>query len=561
MPQSIRHLIALPELRSRLLSGAGGLDRPVRWAHVCELDDPTEWLGEGDLLMTTGLGIPSEAERQRRYIRRLAEAGLAGMMIGENMEAPSDLDALRETAEALGFPLILTHYGVPFAAVTRAIVDAGQKDEYERRNALARIYESARLSMQGLGLPALLQRLGKDVRSSLYLIVPDTLAAWQPGLPGLPVELADALRNRRREQAEPQPMVLRHPLAEGEALSIGIPSDRNCLLIALGERLPDYSLLHHLTAVLGIEIERLRVESERHLRLGSELLDDLLQRRLYREQAEERLEELLPGLDLDDAVVSMASSEGLATDPIGLFRGHDSRLLVRAQGQEIILLHQAGLASKLQEALDSSLGVSAPLRRAERCAEALREARLALAHSHSRRPLCRYAELDDEAPWLPRSLAEAERAFRLVLGALHDYDAANGSALLYTLQVFLEENRSWLNAAQRYTYTSRAWSTGYAASRKSAVARWTAPPMWRPSGSPCRQPGCRRKRGAGRRRAASWSSPRTMAATWTDGGARYLALAGRRRRQQARPGTVAWQRRGLWMPDHGASQRASLRMH
>ncbi|MCO3695223.1 PucR family transcriptional regulator [Pseudomonas aeruginosa] len=423
MPQSIRHLIALPELRSRLLSGAGGLDRPVRWAHVCELDDPTEWLGEGDLLMTTGLGIPSEAERQRRYVRRLAEAGLAGMMIGENMEAPSDLDALRETAEALGFPLILTHYGVPFAAVTRAIVDAGQKDEYERRNALARIYESARLSMQW--------------------------QAWQPGLPGLPVELADALRNRRREQAEPQPMVLRHPLAEGEALSIGIPSDRNCLLIALGERLPDYSLLHHLTAVLGIEIERLRVESERHLRLGSELLDDLLQRRLYREQAEERLEELLPGLDLDDAVVSVASSEGLATDPIGLFRGHDSRLLVRAQGQEIILLHQAGLASTLQEALDSSLGVSAPLRRAERCAEALREARLALAHSHSRRPLCRYAELDDEAPWLPRSLAEAERAFRLVLGALHDYDAANGSALLHTLQVFLEENRSWLNAAQR----------------------------------------------------------------------------------------------------------------
>ncbi|MDU2610515.1 MAG: helix-turn-helix domain-containing protein, partial [Pseudomonas aeruginosa] len=90
-----------------------------------------------------------------------------------------------------------------------------------------------------------------------------------------------------------------------------------------------------------------------------------------------------------------------------------------------------------------------PLRRAERCAEALREARLALAHSHSRRPLCRYAELDDEAPWLPRSLAEAERAFRLVLGTLHDYDAANGSALLHTLQVFLEENRSWLNAAQR----------------------------------------------------------------------------------------------------------------
>ena len=347
--------------------------------------------------------------------------------------------------------MILTHYGVPFAAVTRAIVDAGQKDEYERRNALARIYESARLSMQGLGLPALLQRLGKDVRSSLYLIVPDTLAAWQPGLPGLPAELADALRNRRREQAEPQPMVLRHPLAEGEALSIGIPSDRNCLLIALGERLPDYSLLHHLTAVLGIEIERLRVESERHLRLGSELLDDLLQRRLYREQAEERLEELLPGLDLDDAVVSVTSSEGLATDPIGLSgprltpAGSRARPGNHSAAPGRPRLDTAGSPGQLA-------GRERPLRRAERCAEALREARLALAHSHSRRPLCRYAELDDEAPWLPRSLAEAERAFRLVLGALHDYDAANGSALLYTLQVFLEENRSWLNAQRLHIH-------------------------------------------------------------------------------------------------------------
>lgn len=59
MPFTLRELLALPALRSRLVSGAAGLDRPVRWAHVCELPDPTEWLGEGDLLMSTGLGIPA----------------------------------------------------------------------------------------------------------------------------------------------------------------------------------------------------------------------------------------------------------------------------------------------------------------------------------------------------------------------------------------------------------------------------------------------------------------------------------------------------------------------
>ena len=54
--------------------------------------------------MTTGLGIPSDAERQRRYVRRLAEAGLAGMMIGENMEAPSDLDAPTRDGRGPGLP-------------------------------------------------------------------------------------------------------------------------------------------------------------------------------------------------------------------------------------------------------------------------------------------------------------------------------------------------------------------------------------------------------------------------------------------------------------------------
>lgn len=108
MPLNLRDLLGLPERRSRLLSGAAGLDRPVRWAHVCELPDPTEWLGEGDLLMTTGLGIPATAEEQRRYLHRLAEAGLqadpvlvragsphGGQCAFRQSEAPDKADGLR----------------------------------------------------------------------------------------------------------------------------------------------------------------------------------------------------------------------------------------------------------------------------------------------------------------------------------------------------------------------------------------------------------------------------------------------------------------------------------
>ncbi|MCS5517510.1 PucR family transcriptional regulator ligand-binding domain-containing protein [Pseudomonas qingdaonensis] len=83
------------------------------------------------------------------YVENLAAAGLAGMMIGENMQAPANLEALMERADALDFAVMFTHYGVPFAAVTRAIVDAGQQEEQARRNAITWVYESARMSIQG----------------------------------------------------------------------------------------------------------------------------------------------------------------------------------------------------------------------------------------------------------------------------------------------------------------------------------------------------------------------------------------------------------------------------
>lgn len=449
MSLHIRDLIALPELRSHLLSGTDGLEREVRWAHVCELPDPTEWLGEGDVLMTTGLGVPTDPQAQREYVQRLADAGLAGMMIGEHMQAPDNLDALTDRAQQLGFAVILTEYGVPFAAVTRAIIDANQKEEYQRRSALARVYESARLSISGLSLAALVQRLESDIQCRLHVLLSATLQPWDEQLAPLPDTVRTALLASRRRQGEQQPMLRRHTLPDGEALTIELHTEQDCLLVVTGEGLPDYGLLHHLTAVLGLEVQRRQAERERRLRLGSELIDDLLQQRLSLEQVTQRLQDQLPGLALEQAVFSIARGPGLRSSPETLLRLLNDRLLARSQGDELILLHADGLQSTLVEQLDLSLGSSAPLHTVQRSAEALREALLACAHTHAQRRVCRYAELETDTPWLPRTPDEALRAFRSVLGALHAYDQAQGTSLLHTLQVFLEENRSWLQAAKR----------------------------------------------------------------------------------------------------------------
>lgn len=95
MPFCIQDIIDNSSLRTRLLGGAEGANRRLRWAHVCELTDPTEWLGEGDLLMTTGIGIPHSPREQQAYVERLVRAKVTGLMIDENMQAPADRAAVR----------------------------------------------------------------------------------------------------------------------------------------------------------------------------------------------------------------------------------------------------------------------------------------------------------------------------------------------------------------------------------------------------------------------------------------------------------------------------------
>jgi PucR family transcriptional regulator, purine catabolism regulatory protein len=64
-----------------LAAGANGGDRPVRWVHISELEDPTPWLSGGELLLTTGIALTTPA-RQRRFVSLLSERGVAGLGLG-----------------------------------------------------------------------------------------------------------------------------------------------------------------------------------------------------------------------------------------------------------------------------------------------------------------------------------------------------------------------------------------------------------------------------------------------------------------------------------------------
>src|ERR1700742_2223269 len=107
----------LRELDVRIVAGEAGLDRPVRWVHISELEDPTPWLSGGELLLTTGLPL-GDAGEQRDYIARLANHGLSGLGFGTGFTHETVPAALSDAAEAHDFPLFEVPYKLPFIAVT-----------------------------------------------------------------------------------------------------------------------------------------------------------------------------------------------------------------------------------------------------------------------------------------------------------------------------------------------------------------------------------------------------------------------------------------------------------
>ncbi|WP_431924907.1 PucR family transcriptional regulator [Amycolatopsis tucumanensis] len=126
VPVTLRRLLADPTLGLRVLAGESGLDRPVGWVHVSELDDPTPFLEGGELLLTTGLRLSGEPE----YVTRLTARGLAGLGFGiglSHAEAPAAL--VRAAADA-GLPLLEVPRRTPFIAISKAVSAALAADSY-----------------------------------------------------------------------------------------------------------------------------------------------------------------------------------------------------------------------------------------------------------------------------------------------------------------------------------------------------------------------------------------------------------------------------------------------
>ncbi|RSM36140.1 PucR family transcriptional regulator [Amycolatopsis balhimycina DSM 5908] len=152
MALTLRALADDRPLGLRVLTGEDVLDRPIGWVHPTELTDPRAFLEGGELLLTTGLAL--DEATSPAYVRRLVDAGAAGLGFGVGLSHDDVPRALVATAAEVGLPVLEVPRKTPFIAITRAISRAVAADEYATTVRIGRAQQDLTRTAVGKSGPA-----------------------------------------------------------------------------------------------------------------------------------------------------------------------------------------------------------------------------------------------------------------------------------------------------------------------------------------------------------------------------------------------------------------------
>ncbi|QIK63674.1 PucR family transcriptional regulator [Leucobacter viscericola] len=457
---TIGDLVAIETLRTRVLSGASGIDRRVSWAHSCELEEPWLWVGRDELLMTVGFCVPKDTAGQVHFVRELVAAGIAGATIGGRDEDLVLSPEMHAEADRLEFPLLRTEPAVPWSAISQHVAAAASSTQTSHVLTLARLYEVAAAANSPQGFVDELARL-------------------------LGVQIAVIDRETGLSLLESASLVVSD--SEETRIRSHQFSQRHRATLEIGERTQEglnSMVLVHLKRVIEVEVDRMLLDAEAEAKA-----QDLALKHLLTDGDSRDAETVLGEGSIQSGCRLVAFSEGMVEGVARLASIRSIRVLV-GHGNErgIALVPSEGLDQMrgLLRDLGTAAGISHSIGSWGDSRGAVVEAVSALADTHN----VAGAWVEFAAArvgLLARSERESREIIREVLGPLSEV-SDRAATLRETLFSYLRNDRSWARSAdemgvhrQTLAYRLRQAEalTGRSASRSEDIsALWIAMQAW-----------------------------------------------------------------------------------
>ncbi|MBB4865716.1 purine catabolism regulator [Pseudomonas nitritireducens] len=429
---TVQDLIEIDALKLQRVAGLSGTSRLITWAHAVDLPDPWRWISPGDLVMTTGLGMPQAAADQVSWLEQLVQSNASALVYAPRPGAPELSAKLLKAADRLLFPVLLGSFELAFNKLSHHVIESVLQAQRERFNASERLFQTY--------AEALRKEPQMAGRLSILAATLDLSLAIEDAASGQRIVESSAPRRPAPEQVERIP--------------IGGRTRANLLLARKGERtLDDPILVRSLVGLLGVELERLMIHRDVQREEGAALLRSLLESETELALARPLLEQRGLGGTLVCLAVKPGkrgtwSAEELHQAP-ALHQAsplllNDNGLLLAIIGDDADSIR--ALRSLLGE--DTVVGVSGAIAAATGLRESVRQARLALTQAQDiGAVVLRYGEAETGLIMAPKSLAEARALVGRYLGPLIEHDRSQGAELLRTLLRFLDNDGNWKASA------------------------------------------------------------------------------------------------------------------
>lgn len=174
MAPTLAEVLALPALaagRPRVLTAPERLDVPVRWAHVAEIPEISGLLRGGELILTTGIGLPRDEAGLATYLRALAEVPVAALVVELGRAFTERLPAtMISEARRLGLPLVELRREVAFVEVTEAVHALVLDAQLDQLRAAQQVHEAfTEMSVEGAAPEHVLGQVARLARAPVVL--------------------------------------------------------------------------------------------------------------------------------------------------------------------------------------------------------------------------------------------------------------------------------------------------------------------------------------------------------------------------------------------------------
>lgn len=425
---TVQDLINVELLELQIVAGMTATSRRIAWAHAVDLPDPWRWINPGDLVMTTGVGIPCSAQDQVTWLEQLAQCSASALVVAPRHDAPKLSRQMLKAADRLLFPILYASFELEFIKLSRYVIESVLHAQREKFNASERLFQTY--------ADALHKASDMAGRLSILANTLDMNLGIEDEVSG--VNIVEATRSGQQD------------FELVERIAIGGRTRAN-LVMSRNNKSPldNRMLVRSLVGLLGVELERLMIQRDLQREEGTALLRSLLESETQFILARPLLERL----GLAGSLVSLAISPGHD----GLWSANEMHHAPGLHPATPLFINDKGLLLAISpddnstfSALRTNLGegtvigISGPIAEATGFQESIRQARLALnqAQEIGTDRLC-YGEAETGLIMAPKSLAEARALVGRYLAPLIEHDRVQGAALLPTLLMFLENDGNW----------------------------------------------------------------------------------------------------------------------